>query len=496
MNWITCGNALRLDWLDICPRAGTGVKHTADDLFGTPLDQPEIDFQNEGGETYICGNPPYVWSNDQSREQKADMEAVFSRHIKSWRSLNYVSSWFVRAAEYANHTKCKSAFVSINTVCQGTSVGTLWPLLFELGRVIIFAHTSFKWSNLANNNAGVTVVIVGLGDNGSKGRKIFSQDENGTSVAKSASYINPYLIDGADVLVKRANVPISELPEMKFGNKPVDGGNLLMSRDDLIALGIGRDVQERIVKRIMGAVELVNGAERYCLWIEDQYLELAGEHKSVSDRIEQVRKIRLLSRDKGANQMATRPHQFREMNIGEHSTICVPAVSSEEREYLPIQLVSNNTVISNRCYGIYDAELFNFSLLASRVHLVWIATVCGRLELRYSYTSSLGWNTFPVPPLTEKNKADLTKCAEDILEAREAQFPSTISELYDSEEMPDNLRAAHERNDEILERIYIGRRFRNDTERLEKLFDLYTKMTRSKEIAPKKVPKARAAQGR
>ena len=139
MNWITCGNALRLDWLDICPPTGTGVKHTADDLFETPLDQPEIDFVNEGGETYICGNPPYVWSNDQSREQKADIEAVFSRYIKSWKSLNYVSSWFVRAAEYANHTKCKSAFVSINTVCQGTSVGTLWPLLFELGHEQLFS---------------------------------------------------------------------------------------------------------------------------------------------------------------------------------------------------------------------------------------------------------------------------------------------------------------------------------------------------------------------
>ena len=387
MNWITCGNALRLDWLDICPPTGIGVKHTADDLFETPLDQPVIDFQNEGGETYICGNPPYVWSNDQSREQKGDMEAVFSCYIKSWKSLNYVSAWFVRAAEYANHTKCKSAFVSINTVCQGTSVGTLWPLLFELGREIIFAHTSFKWSNLASNNAGVTVVIVGLGDSGAKRRTVFSQDGSGKSTAKSASYINPYLIDGVDVFVKRANEPISALPEMKFGNKPVDGGNLLMSRDDLNALGIGRDAQEKIVKRIMGAAELVGGAARYCLWIEDPHLELASEYGGVADRIEQVRKTRLLSRDKGAVEMATRPHQFREMNIGKYSTICIPAISSEEREYLPIQLVSDSTVISNRCYGIYDAELFNFSLLTSRIHLVWIATVCGRLELRFSYTS-------------------------------------------------------------------------------------------------------------
>jgi hypothetical protein len=175
--------------------------------------------------------------------------------------------------------------------------------------------------------------------------------------------------------------------------------------------------------------------------------------------------------------MADRSHQFREMNIGEHATIVIPAVSSESRRYLPIHVVSNDTVISNRCYGIFDSPLFQFALLASRMHLVWIATVCGRLELRFSYSSTLGWNTFPVPTLTEKNRANLTRCAEGILLAREAHFPATIAHLYDPANMPADVREAHERNDETLERIYIGRRFRNDTERLEKLFELYTKMT-------------------
>lgn len=482
MNWITCGNALRLDWLSICPPTGTGVKHHADDLFHSPLDQAQIDFENEGGETYICGNPPYVWSNDQSPEQKSEVKAIFSRYIKSWKSLNYVSCWFVRVAEYANHTKCKSAFVSINTICQGTSVGALWPVIFGLGRDIVFAHTSFKWRNLASNNAGVTVVIVGLGDKGSGKKTIFSEDENGETIVKSASFINAYLIDGADVLVTKANKSFSGLAEMKFGNKPVDSGNLLMSRDELESLGLDSTARRRIVKRIIGAAELVSGAERYCLWIEDQDLQLARQFKGVNDRIERVKESRLSSRDKGANEMAARSHQFREMNICEYATICIPAVSSEGREYLPIELVSNNTVISNRCYGIYDAELLNFSLLTSKIHLVWVGTVCGRLELRFSYTSSLGWNTFPVPKLTEKNKSDLTRCAEDILLAREAHFPATIADLYDPETMPADLREAHERNDEVLERIYIGRRFRNDTERLGKLFELYTKMTAAKDL--------------
>jgi hypothetical protein len=162
-------------------------------------------------------------------------------------------------------------------------------------------------------------------------------------------------------------------------------------------------------------------------------------------------------------------------------------LSSETRYYLPVDLTERGTIISNLAFGIFDAPLWNLSLVASRIHLVWIATVCGKLETRYRYSNTLGWNTFPVPSLTEKNKADLTRCAQDILLAREANFPATIADLYDPEDMPDDLRAAHERNDETLERIYIGRRFRNDTERLEKLFDLYTKMTAKK--APKKPAK-------
>ena len=175
--------------------------------------------------------------------------------------------------------------------------------------------------------------------------------------------------------------------------------------------------------------------------------------------------------------MASRPHQFCEMNIGDVQTTIVPIRSSESREYLPVGLLDNNSVVSNLAYALYDARTWCIAIVASRLHLQWIATVCGRMEMRFSYSNKMGWNTFPVPTLTDKNKADLTRCAEDILLAREAHFPATIADLYDPESMPPDLRAAHERNDEVLERIYIGRRFRNDTERLEKLFELYTEMS-------------------
>jgi hypothetical protein len=191
--------------------------------------------------------------------------------------------------------------------------------------------------------------------------------------------------------------------------------------------------------------------------------------------------------------MAKRAHQMREMNIGEFHTIAIPAITSENRDFLPCGLLDDRTTVTNKVYALYDAPLWNMALIASRLHWVWIGTVCVRMRTDFSYSNTLGWNTFPVPTLTEQNKADLTRCAEDILLAREAHFPATIADLYDTEKMPANLRAAHERNDETLERIYIGRRFKNDTERLEKLFELYTQMT-AKSPAAKKT--AKPAKGR
>jgi hypothetical protein len=187
------------------------------------------------------------------------------------------------------------------------------------------------------------------------------------------------------------------------------------------------------------------------------------------------------------------PHRFIQIqSIALRYSIVAPRVSSERREYLPVGLVDGNAIISDSALAIYDEPIWNLSVIASRLHLIWVGTVCGQLETRYRYSNTLGWNTFPVPMLTEQNKADLTRCAEDILLAREAHFPATIADLYDPETMPDNLRHAHERNDEVLERIYIGRRFKNDTERLEKLFELYTKMT----AADKAKPAAKATRGR
>ena len=287
-----------------------------------------------------------------------------------------------------------------------------------------------------------------------------------------------------NVMVSKASKPLTELNDMSFGNKPVDGGNLLLTRrDEVAALGLPPGQEARFIRRIYGSAEFIRGLSRYCLWIEDEYLDEALAIPSIRKRVEAVRAMRLASRDKDANKMANRAHQFREMNLGLESTIVVPSVSSESRYYLPVGYMAPGTIVSNLAFALYDAPLWNMALIASRLHLVWVATVCGQLETRYRYSNTLGWNTFPVPVLTEKNKADLTRCAEDILLAREVHFPATIADLYDAERMPDNLRAAHDRNDEVLERIYIGRRFRNDTERLEKLFEMYTEMASNGAVA-------------
>ncbi|MBB4620065.1 class I SAM-dependent DNA methyltransferase [Sphingomonas abaci] len=477
-NWITCGNALRLDWLSICPPTGSGVKLAGDDLFGTPLDQAEIDFENTGGETYICGNPPYVWTNDQSPDQKLDLRLLFEAHTRSWRALNYVTGWFLRLVEYSKRCDCSGAFVTINTVSQGQHATVFWPIIYKLGGNIEFAHESFKWRNLASKNAGVTVNIIGLRTSYIQSARLYSSAGNNHTTLRVVDSIGPYLVPNVTTLIAKHSSSICSLGEMVRGNMPYEGGHLLLSFQEKSAFIHESPNSSPFLARISGSSEIIDGKPRYCLWIKDAQVEEAKAIPLVRDRLDKVADLRRSNSDPNVVAMAERPHQFRETNQARRWTVAMPAVSSENRAYLPADLLPYPQVISNRAYGIYDGDLWTFSLLVSSMHIAWIGTVCGRLEMRYSYTNTLGWNTFPVPPLTQRHKADLTRAAENILLARAAHFPATIAEMYDPDRMDrdfPSLRAAHEANDEVLERVYIGRRFRNDTERLEKLFELYSK---------------------
>ncbi|MCA9420768.1 MAG: class I SAM-dependent DNA methyltransferase [Pseudomonadales bacterium] len=476
-NWITTGNALEIDWLSVCPSTGKTVKLIGDDLFSTPTNQAEVDFENEGGETYICGNPPYLGSTWQSKEQKADLEKIFKSKTKTWKSLDYVAGWLMKAAEFGRHTNTSSAFVTTNSLCQGQQVSFLWPLIFSTGNEISFAHTSLKWANLASHNAGVTVVIVGISNNPKKNRRIFSISDDGETTEKVVDSINAYLVSGSNIIVEKAMKPLTEVSAMDFGNKADDGGHLTLSSSQLYEMNIEEHGKRKFIKQFYGSKEFINGETRFCIWITNKELEEAKKHDSLIRQIDLVRESRLKSKDAYARSLAQRPHQFKTPRIAKKSVIVTPRVSSENRPYLPVGVMSNHAVIGDRNFALYDAPLWNMALIASRLHWVWVGTVCVRMRTDFSYSNTLGWNTFPVPKLTEKNKEDLTRSAEDILLAREAHFPATIADLYKPEQMPEDLRHAHERNDEVLERIYIGRRFKNDTERLEKLFDLYTKMT-------------------
>ena len=273
---------------------------------------------------------------------------------------------------------------------------------------------------------------------------------------------------------------------MLFGNMPRDGGYLCLSEAEKEAAVFEDASLSRFIKRYAGSEEMIQGKTRYCLWISDNLVDEAKRHIFVASRLEKVAESRSGSSAQSTRAYGLKPHRFVQIQgTATRSTIAIGGVSSERREFLPVDLFDSETIISNLLFGIYDAPLWNMALIASRLHLTWIATVCGKLKTDFRYSNTLGWNTFPVPTLTEKNKCDLKRCAEDILLTREAYFPATIAVLYDPDNMPADLRQAHDRNDEVVERIYIGRRFRNDTERLEKLFELYTK-TSARQGATKK----------
>lgn len=471
MNWIICGNALRLDWLSICPTERTGVKLHGDDLFSTPLDQAQIDFDNEGGENYICGNPPYVGSQDQTPEQKADLENAFNGLVKSPKSADYVSGWFIKARLYIAKCGGAFAFVATNSINQGRQVALYWPAILGKDLEIFFAVPSFPWRNLAAKAAVVTVSVIGISHRSNRPKKLYTAD-----TVKTASYIGPYLVPEHDVVVEARKEPLSPLQPMDFGSMPNDGGGLILNPDEFRAVAAQSPDVREFVKKFIGSDDCLYGRFRYCLWITDGAALRAKNISFIDARVRSVEGHRSQSSRVATKKLASRPYAFGEIRHKQARSLLVPRHSSELRRYLPFDFVGPEVVIADSAIALPEAKLYEAAIFGSRLHLVWIATVCGKLETRYRYSNTLGWNTFPVPVLTEKNKYDLSRCAEDILLARETNYPATIAELYDPENMPIELLQAHERNDEVLERIYIGRLFRNDSERLEKLFELYTKM--------------------
>jgi hypothetical protein len=475
-NWITCGNALKLDWLNICPAIETEVRVIGNDLFESANFQPQIDFENEGGETYICGNPPFAGQKKKSDDQRADMDGVMPKFMKTYGELDYVTAFYLKAAEYISSYGGAAALVSTNSVVQGRHVPLLWPAVFKLGCKIFFAHRSFGWKNNATKNASVHCVVIGITTEANRKCYIFEGE-----LKKEVSAISAYLTEGKTTFVEKSPHPISpDLQTMRSGNMPLDNGNLLLSPDEASDLIKKNSLAKKFIKKIVGAREINQGIERYCLWIDDVDLLDALKIEDIAIR---VRNCEVFRKKSSAPKLAESGHAFRDRHRAERHSIILPNLSSEVRNYrLPI-LASSDVIASNLALAIYDGDIFQIALIASRMNHLWVEAVCGKLKQDFRYSNDQGWHTFPVPKLTDKQKNDLTASAEEILMAQERLFPKTLNDLYNdngNNPVDVSIKAVHEKNDEIIERIYIGRRFKNDTERLEKLFELYAKMTGKK----------------
>lgn len=445
---IVCGNACRLDWNVVCP-------HEKEE------------------EVFVFGNPPYLGSKIQNAEHKTDISYVF-KSLKNSKILDYISIWFYLASKYIQSSKAKYAFVTTNSICQGEQVSVLWPEILSMGQEIQFAYSSFKWSNNAKNNAGVTVIIIGIAAENNK-QKILFQGEKQLMTES----ISPYLSTGSRSIVYKQTIVPHGYPKMCFGCMPYDNGHLLLNPYEYQEIIQAYPNSTKFIKRIYGSEEFINDKERYCLWIDDEQLNEALENDLIAKRIEKTKAYRLKSVDAGGRKLAKRSHQFRE-HPKLSPCIIIPRVSSERREYIPMGYLKAGTVVSDSAFAVYDAETWLFGLLTSKMHMAWVKTVGGRLKTDYRYSAQLCYNTFPFPSINGTKKEQIAEAAEEVLITRELYPDKTLADLYDPDTMPQDLREAHEALDELVDSCYPGYPFANDEARLECLFKLYEKMTQKK----------------
>ncbi len=466
-NNIVLGNALRLDWEKVCPKPldTSAPLYTLEPLLinAAPIPQAEI---------YIFGNPPYAGGKLLKKEQKDDVAFVFAGQ-RLYKDLDYVSCWVALAARYMYQTQVRAAFVTTNSITQGSQVPTLWEPILEKGVYIDFAYTSFKWTNNARNQAGVTVCILGLKCGNSNKCRLFRDN-----TLSYASYISPYLIPDVKIIMTGRETPISAFPSILIGSAPVDDGHLILSPDE------AKKLKEEYpnftcLRRFMGAGDLLKGIERYCLWFSDADWREWKHIPSVHSRVEAVANFRAQSKKSATRKFANIPHQFMQNTYEEKEAIIVPLVSSERRAYIPMSYVDSETVIST-AFAIYDAEPWLLSVLSSSMHMAWVRAFSSRLKTDYRYSAKLCYNAFPIRDLTDTEKEQLNESAYNILDIREKHTEITLGDLYSPEGMPADLKQAHEENDRLVDSLYRKKPFFSEEERLECLFALYQQMVEEK----------------
>jgi len=447
---IVCGNATHLNWQQVCPRT-------------------------EEDEVYILGNPPYLGGKLQNEQQKEDLDFVSTVIGRPCKNLDYIACWFILGAKYIEGTNSKYAFVTTNSICQGEQVELLWPSIFEKKLEISFAYLSFKWSNNAKDNAGVICAIIGLRNTDDRPKYIFAK-----GVFTNVKNINGYLASAPNVIIGRQSSSISNFPEIVFGSMPRDNGHLVLSCEEKDRLIENHPESKNLIKRYIGSQEFIRGEERFCLWIREDQKGLAFSIPEIANRLNRVATMRLASNAFSTQQYADRPYMFVQRAYIESRSIIIPRVSSERREYIPMGFLDADTVISDLAFAIYHAAEWVFGVLTSRMHMVWVRAVAGRLKTDYRYSSQLCYNTFPFPQLSERQRGIVEDCVDKIMSARAYHGGKTMAQLYDPEKMPDNLREAHTELDLAIERLYRSRPFESDEERLTYLFEQYEKMTKNR----------------
>ena len=421
------GNALRMDWKEVLP----------------PSDDVKI-----------LGNPPFVGYSLQSKEQKADMLATYidenGKPYKKAGKIDYVSGWYFKAAEYMNGTNVKTAFVSTNSITQGEQVADIWePLYHRFGIHIDFAYRTFRWDSESTNKAHVHVVIIGLSACENNGEKYLFTD----NISKHVDEINPYLHAAKTVFIKARTKALCDVPKMLSGNRPTDGGNLILSEDEKNDLLQKEPGAEKFVKRFMMGYEFINNVPRYCLWLVDAEPSELKKLPLVTKRVTLCKKSRLESTDKGRQKLADTPTLFREQ-MNPDACIVLPKVSSQRRRYIPMGYIDNQTIAGDKLFIIPDATLYHFGILNSNVHMAWMRTISGRLKSDYSYSINVVYNNFPWPTPTPEQRAEIERTAQGILDARANHPGSSLADLYDDVFMPKDLREAHRANDRATLRAY------------------------------------------
>lgn len=420
--YIVEGNALRMNWESVVPKAQLN---------------------------YIMGNPPFIGARLMSPTQKADINLIFNGW-KNAGNLDYVCCWHKKAADLMQGTEIRSALVSTNSVSQGESVANLWKPLFQLGVHIDFAYRTFRWDSEASSKAHVHCVIIGFSIAPNKNKKLLYTGNR----AQIVQNINGYLLDADNVFVESRSKPICDVPEIGIGNKPIDGGNYLFTKEEMEQFINDEPQSQQYFKPWYGSQEFINRCPRYCLWLGDCSPNELRKMPACMRRVEAVREMRLSSKSAGTVKLADKPTRFHVENMPTGTYVVIPEVSSERRKYIPMGFMTPDILCSNLVKIVPDATLYHFGILTSNVHMAWMRAVCGRLKSDYRYSKDIVYNNFPWPTPTDAQKAKIEQTAQAILDARALYPDCSLADLYDEVTMPPELRRAHQANDKAVMQAY------------------------------------------